>query len=112
MPEYTYKCEKCKEIFTLITSIANYQSNPKCSCGSKSKRCYAQDCSTINSSVRKNDNELKTLGDLALRNTERMSDDQKEALRIKHNEYKEKPSTKKLPKGMTRIPKQPKIKWT
>ena len=112
MPEYTYMCPGCGSKFNILSSINNYESNPKCECGKKAERCYVEDCLTINSSVKLGDNELKTLGDLAWRNTERMSDDQKEALRIKHNEYKEKPSNKQLPKGMTRLPKQQKIKWT
>ena len=47
-----------------------------------------------------------------MRNTERMSDDQKAALHAKHNAYKETPSTKPLPKGMSRLKKTKGIKWT
>ena len=59
----------------------------------------------------KNDNELKTIGDLANRNRDRMTDDHKTSLEEKHNSYKESESTKELPKGMSRIQK-PKTKYT
>jgi len=87
---------------------------PKCpACKSKSTyRLYALDVATQSSSVKKSDSELKTIGDLALRNSERMSDDQKTHLYIKHNSYKEDVSEQKaLPKGMSRVKKQQKIKW-
>lgn len=73
---------------------------------------YREDLSTLNGSVRKADSELKTLGDLAMRNTERFSDDHKAHLHAKHNAYKETPSNKPLPKGMTRIKKTKGVKWT
>lgn len=108
MPEYTYECEKCEYIFSVICSISDYNEHPKCDvCSSKkTHRRYVEDCSTINSSVRLGDNELKTLGDLAKRNTDRMSDDEKQAIWQKNNAYKETPSDKPLPKGMSRIKKQ------
>ena len=112
MPEYSYKCQKCNLCFSVVSSIKDYQEHPVCQCGSKNtEREYVQDCLSINGSVRKADSELKTIGDLAWRNTERMSDDQKQYLHEKNNAYKEKPSTKTLPKGMSRIPKPPKPKW-
>jgi putative FmdB family regulatory protein len=111
MPEYTYECEKCESVFSLISSIADYMEHPKCeSCSSKKTiRRYAEDCLTINGSVKKSDSELKTLGDLAKRNTDRMSDDEKQAIWKKNNAYKETPSDKPLPKGMSRLkkPKKP-----
>ncbi|NDG32994.1 hypothetical protein EB118_23375, partial [bacterium] len=67
------------------------------------------DVATQSASVKKSDSELKTIGDLALRNTDRMSDDEKEHLKRKHNDYKEKPTNKQLPKGMSRV-NRPKIK--
>jgi hypothetical protein len=77
-------------------------------------RSYLDDAKTIIAgSVKKSDNELKTLGDLARRNTDRMSDDQKEILQTKHNKYKEQQSVKQLPKGMSRMNKpKHKTKWT
>lgn len=113
MPEYTYQCETCGSKFSLISSIVQYKEHPKCECGSKkTNRCYVEDCSTINGSVRKSDSELKTLGDLAMRNTERMSADEKAAIYKKNNAYKETPSDKTLPKGMSRMKKTKGVKWT
>jgi len=67
---------------------------------------------TINGSVKKSDSELKTIGDLANRNRDRMTNDQKNYLDKKHNEYKDQDLAKELPKGMSRIKKpKNKIKW-
>lgn len=110
MPEYTYKCSKCESKFSVICNIVSYQDHPKCECGStQTDRCYVEDCLTINGNVRKSDSELKTIGDLALRNTERMSEDQKSDLYHKHNSYKENKPDNLLPKGMSRMkrPKKP-----
>jgi hypothetical protein len=108
MPEYTYECNNCKSKFSVICSISNYKNHPKCECGSKkTERCYIDDCLTINGNVRKSDSELKTIGDLALRNTERMSEDQKADLHNKHNSYKENKPDNPLPTGMSRM-KRPK----
>lgn len=113
MPTYTYFCDSCKYQFELFAYYKDYQEHPKCEkCNKKTNRHYAEDLITLNASIKKSDNELKTLGDLANRNRDRMSDDQKESLRQKHNEYREKDFDKPLPKGMSRIKKQPKIKWT
>lgn len=114
MPNYSYKCEKCNKNFELFFSIRDYDPNPKCiECGKKNThRLYVLDVLTQSASVKKSDNELKTIGDLANRNRDRLSNDQKEALAAKHNEYKEKPPQKELPKGMTRLKKQTKTKWT
>lgn len=112
MPEYTYECQKCNSVFSVICSISNYKDHPNCNCGSKNtERCYAIDCLTINGNVKKSDSELKTLGDLANRNRDRMSEDHKNDLYQQHNSYKEKSSEKELPKGMSRIKKPPKTKW-
>lgn len=113
MPEYTYKCEKCRIIFSLVCSIKEYQETHICEkCGTRCCRDYLEDLSTLSASVKLGDNELKTLGHLAQRNTERMSEDQKIDLYRKHNSYKEEVSDRPLPKGMSRIKKPPKIKWT
>ena len=40
-----------------------------------------------------------------------MNDDQKNELYNKHNDYKYKDSETSLPKGMSRLKKQKKIKW-
>ncbi|MFN9959492.1 MAG: hypothetical protein ACK55I_40905, partial [bacterium] len=70
------------------------------------------DLKSICPSVKKSDGELKTLGDLAKRNADRMSDDQKISLYQKHNSYKEeKLETKPLPSGMSYKKKPPKPLW-
>ena len=113
MPTYSYSCDNCGCNFELFSTIASYNSQPKCiNCkSSKTYRRYIDDVSTLNTSVKKSDNELKTIGDLAKRNSDRMSEDQKIHLYNKHNSYKDQQSTKELPKGMSRMKKPPKPKW-
>jgi putative FmdB family regulatory protein len=114
MPTYTYQCSKCNNLFELFSYIKDYQEHPKClNCKSKeTSRFYEIDMLTISGSVKKSDSELKTIGDLAKRNSDRMSDDEKHHLYLKHNSYKEDPNPKELPSGMSRIKKtNQKIKW-
>ena len=114
MPTYTYFCDKCQKQFELFAYIKDYNPIPNCAhCGNKkTHRQYIIDVKTQSTSVKKSDSELKTIGDLAMRNTERMSDDQKTELYMKHNEYKyDSRDSMPLPTGMTRIKKPPKIKW-
>lgn len=112
MPTYSYFCEKCNNIFELFFSIRNYQEISQCpNCTHECSRHYG-DMLTINGSVKKSDSELKTIGDLANRNRDRMSDDHRIALDQKHNAYKDNDAIKELPKGMSRIKKpKHKIKW-
>jgi len=114
MPTYSYRCTSCNSCFELFFHMQDYISNPVCDCGSNNtERNYVQDFSSIIGSVRKSDSELKTVGDLANRNRDRLSEDQKLALQKKHNDYKEQQSTKELPRGMSRLPKpKTKTKWT
>lgn len=114
MPNYTYQCNNCIKKFELFSSISAYKPDPKCPhCQSnKTERSYEDDLITISGSVKKSDNELKTVGDLANRNRDRMSNDEKNHLYKQHNSYKEEQIEKPLPKGMTRLKKQKKIKWT
>lgn len=115
MPNYSYSCADCGYDFELFSYIKDYNPQPKCvKCNSKkTERNYIADAITQSSSVKKSDSELKTIGDLAMRNTERMSDDEKSALYRKHNSYKEDTSLdqKPMPKGMSRIKKPPKTMW-
>lgn len=114
MPTYSYICEDCNTSFELFFYIKDYLEKPKCvNCQSANTgREYIKDVATQNTSVKKSDTELKTIGDLANRNRDRMSDDQKADLYRKHNSYKEEQSEKPLPKGMSRMKKPEKIKWT
>jgi putative FmdB family regulatory protein len=115
MPIYSYACNKCNDKFELFFSYAKYDSQPQCpKCMSSihTSRLYVEDALTISASVKKADSELKTIGDLANRNRDRLSDDEKVALHNKHNSYKEQEQQKELPKGMSRIPKSKKTQWT
>lgn len=113
MPTYTYYCNKCKNKFEQFFYIKDYISTPKCSLCNSSRtiRSYIDDAKTIQNTIKKHDTELKTVGDLANRNRDRMSEDQRNELYTKHNDYKESPP-KQLPKGMNRVSKTKKIKWT
>jgi putative FmdB family regulatory protein len=113
MPTYTYYCESCNKKFEMFFYISDYKTSPICSFCSSGKTCrsYQDDISSIQGSVIKHDSELKTVGDLANRNRDRMSEDRKKELHHKHNHYKELPKNP-LPRGMNRIKKPPKTKWT
>ena len=113
MPTYTYFCSKCQSSFEIFSSITTYKEKQKCDkCKASCSRFYQEDMLTINGSVKKSDSELKTIGDLANRNRDRMTNDQKNYLDKKHNEYKDQNLAKELPKGMSRIKKpKNKIKW-
>lgn len=115
MPEYTYCCEKCSNKFCIICSIREYDEHAKCTkCNSKNTyRMYQEDLSTLNTSVKLSDNDVKTLGHLAKRNSEKMSEDQKQHLHDKHNKYKDSDTEINLPSGMSRMKKpKSKPKWT
>lgn len=113
MPTYTYCCNQCKKKFELFFYIKDYIPTPTCLfCSSKeTERSYHDDIGSVQGSIIKHDSELKTVGDLANRNRDRMSSDQKQELHNKHNSYKDQ-AVKPLPKGMNRISKGPKPKWT
>lgn len=114
MPTYSYFCNSCFQDFETFCNIKDYTGKAECpSCTShRTTRKYREDVATLSSSVKKGDSELKTIGDLAQRNTERMSNDQKAELHDKHNSYKYQESEKKLPAGMSRMKKPPKTQWT
>jgi len=113
MPTYSYDCVKCGCRFELFFYIKDYKEQPKCAtCGSaQTNRSYISDVLTQSTSVRKSDNELKTLGDLARRNSDKLSEDEKLHLHNKHNAYKYDKSEKQLPTGMSRVEKPQKTKW-
>lgn len=113
MPTYSFFCESCQQDFELFFHIRDYVENPKCSlCNSKkTHRHYIKDVQTQSASVKKSDSELKTVGDLANRNRDRLSEDQKSDLYRKHNDYKEHKEEKPLPSGMTRMKRGAKTVW-
>lgn len=106
MPTYTFLCEECGSKFELFFSIKDYIESPVCEkCYSKkTSRSYQDDFSSMTGSVIKSDSELKTLGDLANRNRDKLSDDHKKELYSKHNAYKD-DFHLKLPSNMSRISK-------
>ena len=91
MPTYSYLCENCNKEFELFFYIKDYIEQPSCiHCASDhTVRSYITDVMSQNASVKKSDSELKTIGDLANRNRDNMSEDHKKALFEKHNNYKE-----------------------
>jgi len=113
MPTYSYICNNCTCNFELFSYIKNYIEHPKCvQCHSdNTNRAYTKDVMTQSASIKKSDSELKTIGDLAKRNSDKMSEDQKISLHQKHNSYREDGPQKELPRGMSRIKKQPKPIW-
>ena len=114
MPTYTYHCDRCSCVFELFFHISDYVDSPKClSCRSKqTHRSYVHDLMSVSASVKKSDSELKTIGDLANRNRDKLSDDEKIHLYDKHNKYKDQELEKQLHKGMSRIKKPKKtMKW-
>lgn len=113
MPTYSYCCDDCKNEFELFFYIKDYTSSPLCvSCGSKNThRHYMVDVLTQAASIKKSDSELKTIGDLANRNRDRLSEDEKTALHQKHNSYRESGEDAPLPKGMSRMKKGEKTIW-
>ena len=113
MPIYSYCCKKCSQTFEMFFNYSNYKDKPKCEiCGSKdTDRQITLDAATINGSVKKSDSELK-IGDLANRNRDKLSQDEKIHLYNKHNEYKQDKPVSKLPPGAKRIKKTKGVKWT
>lgn len=107
MPAYSFLCDDCHHNFEVICSIRDYSESPMCEqCKSRNTaRNYTIDMATLSTSIRKSDSELKTLGDIAQRNSDRMSNDEKQHLYNKHNDYKENKPDNPLPKGMSRIKK-------
>lgn len=113
MPTYTYVCNSCKKKSECFFYIKDYKSSIQCVyCFSlDTERSYSDDLLSVQSSIIKHDSELGTIGDLANRNRDKMSDDKKAELFQKHNLYKDQVSKKELPKGMSRINKPSKTKW-
>lgn len=101
MPDYTYVCDACGLKTEVYFSLKDYQENIECSCASTMRRSYQDDLGGLTNSVIKTDDELKTIGDLANRNRDRLSNDEKAYLHKKHNAYKDDYSGFKLPKGMS-----------
>lgn len=114
MPTYSYFCDNCQLNFELFFYIKDYTDSPNCIHCNKKKhthRHYIKDVITQNTSVKKSDSELRTIGDLANRNRDKLSEDQKTELYRKHNDYKEHKEETPLPAGMSRMKKGTKTIW-
>jgi hypothetical protein len=114
LPSYTYLCDECGLKTEVFFTLKDYEETIECSCGADMRRSYQDDLMNMGSSVIKSDSELKTIGDLADRNRDRMSSDHKAALNRKHNEYKNNKENqqKSLPQGMSRLKKTSgKFQW-
>ena len=104
MPEYSYICdtenEGCGHFFSVFQNLSQYKPLKKCPSCSKHRLIRAYEEDHVYSST-KSSTKGMTLGSLADKNTSRLSADEKESLRKKHNEYKG-TNNKPLPKGMKR----------
>lgn len=112
MPEYSFECNNCGNKFSIVATYKEYDSKTiKCTkCQTKDiDRDYSTDLANMFGGVVKSDSDIK-LGDLANRNRDRMSNDEKNYLYKKHNEYKG--GQQELPTGMSRIKRGHKTKWT
>jgi hypothetical protein len=95
MPNYSFlctnkKCKHSKSPLEIFFTISNYQSQQECPNCHKQTLFRDYQADLPSGAVKKGDNEI-TVGHLAHRNTDRMSEDQKEALWVKNHEYMEKP---------------------
>lgn len=106
MPTYTFCCEACSLVFDTFSTYNEYTDKVECpKCHKQTdKRDYRTDLP--NGFVKLSDDQIN-LGHLASRNSERLSADEKESLKRKHNAYRYEEPTgmKELPKGMTRMRK-------
>lgn len=104
MPCYTFLCDDCKTKFEIVCSYDQYKASQKCeNCGSSNTvRSYGDDLTSVNMSIKLADSELKTIGDIAQRNSEKFSNDYKQKLYNEHNSYKNQ-TPMPLPNGMTRM---------
>lgn len=93
MPQYSYSCPKCNDSFEIYLSLTDYKPQQNCpNCKSLCGRDLCLDCDIT-------PNIPKTVGSLADKNTDKMSADQKAALKEKHYEYRKGPRPE-LPEGM------------
>lgn len=107
MIEYTYFCQKCKLRFAVFKNRSEYQEREKCpDCRSKKNvnRDFLTDLPT--GCVKLHISEIKKLGHYASRKSEKMSEDEKDHLWLKHNAYKAPNVEKELPRGMSRVRKE------
>jgi len=103
MPEYTFRCDKCHELSSLVCSIQSYDDEVKSiKCDHcKSKKLHREYfCDNVHGHV----NEIRTLGQLAEANTKKYGSEVVEKMRLEHKTKRE-IGMKELPAGMNRIKK-------
>lgn len=88
MPAYDFICQDCEHTFELVMSMSAY-CLPSC-CPKCNKQSVARVYTEPTTNIIRGDHQI-TVGELAERNRDRYSDDQKIALHKKHNEYRENP---------------------
>jgi len=105
MPIYTFECYEedggCGQIFDISCGMNEISTLPKPLCPNCNNNIAVS--RNFNSDVYVFDSSPRTVGALAERNTNRMSEDQRNALNEKHTSYK-KPFTGKLPEGGSLFP--------
>lgn len=101
MAEYSFICAKCDNTFSIFEHRTKYTGKAKCpKCKKISKqRDFSADLPLDN--IIKGDDQLKTVGDLAKRNTDRLSPDEKRHILAKRDANKI--MNPNLPKGMKRM---------
>ena len=109
MPTYTYFCPECQSTFELSLLMCDYKDTQICTkCDyTQATRALGLDIQTLQGVVTASDGEIK-LGQLAERNSKRMSRDEKIDKCYEQNKYKYEGTDKNLPDGMTRINKKDK----
>lgn len=112
MPEYSYCCDPqqggCGYTFSVVQSFSQYKVLKRCPKCKKHKliRDYSED--NVTGSV-KGSGGARTIGQLAEKNSSRMSSDQRQMLNKKHNEYRDKKDS--LPVKGERIKKAKEKPW-
>lgn len=102
MPQYTFLCENCQAQFNISCYISDYDATTK---GLKCPKCESVDvCRDYQTDKISGGVVHQTLGMLAQKNSDRMSDEEKARINYEHNKYKFEEGNE-LPQGMKRIRK-------
>ena len=105
---YTFLCDTedggCGTSFELSCLLEDYETTinrPQTCPNCRKRKSVHRDLQT-DAPIHVGDSSPKTVGSVCDKNSSRMSEDQKIHLTKKHNEYKEAPPLRELPKGMSR----------
>ena len=112
MPEYSYVCDPqrggCGHLFSVVQSFSEYKPLKRCPSCNKHKLIRDYGADNVTGTV-KGSGGANTLGHLAEVNSGRLSSDQKESLRKKHNKYRDNPDS--IPVKGERIKKNQEKPW-